>query len=189
MLLNNLYKKELSLQKNQNTCGIASIRNYFCLSFDYAPTEEELWQPAQRIYDRAGTKRKILQDGIGPMAMAQLIKNIGKEKIKKEFKVFMTAQGKIKQLEYFLKEGITPIIHRPFWEGDRDGHYEIVIGTDNNYIYLFNSARWLETSGIHRKTLEDFEKKWWVFEDEKWFLAGYPSNIILPREKFNGRYG
>ena len=182
-------KAGLTLQKNKNTRGIASIRNSFCISFNYSLPELDLWKPAQKIYDDAGIKRKILQDGIGPLAMAKLIKDIGREKLKKEFKVFMTPNGNIKQLEHLLKEGIVPIIHRSFWEGDCGGHYEIVIGTDNKNIYLFNSANDAETSGIYKKTLEDFDKKWWLFEDEKWFLAYYPSNVILPREKFGGKYG
>jgi len=178
----------LALQKHDNTCGIASIRNSLLLSFDYNLSEEELLESAQKIYDDLRMKRRILNDGIGPIAMAKLIRAIGRERLNKELKVFMTPHGNINQLEYFLAINIAPIIHRPFWEGDCDGHYEIIIGTDNSNVYLFNSARDTETSGVHKKTLEDFEKKWWLFEGEKWFLAYYPVDIALSRETFKGGY-
>jgi len=189
MLLNKYNRQKLELQKNENTCGIAAIRNSLSLSFNCGILEEELWFPAQRIYDDAGIKRKILTDGIGPSAMAKLIKNIGQEKIKKELKVFMTPNGNISQLEYFLTGGIAPIIHRPFWEGDHDGHYETVTGIDNNYVYLFNSANKTETSGIHKKTLRDFNEKWWQFDGERWFLAYFSADVALSRTQFRGKYG
>jgi len=167
----------------------SSIRNSLSLSFNCDIPEIELWEPAQRIYDDMGMKRKILRDGIGPMAMAKLIKTIGREKLKKELKVFMTPKGNIQQLEHFLAGGISPIIHRSFLEGDCGGHYETIIGIDNTHIYMFNPANDKETSGVHKKTLKEFDKKWWPFDNERWFLAGYPADVILPLEKFRGRYG
>jgi hypothetical protein len=189
ILLTDYRQHRLTLQKNENTCGIASIRNSFFLSFNCDIPERELWGPAQKIYDDRGMKRKILRDGIGPMAMAELIKNIGREKLKKELKVFMTPRGNIQQLEHFLAGGISPIIHRSFLEGDCGGHYETVIGIDNNYIYMFNPANDSETSGIHKKTLEEFDEKWWPFDNEQWFLAYYLADVILSRKKFKGKYG
>jgi len=182
-------QRRLDLQKNDNTCGLASIRNSLSFSFNCDIPETELWEPAQKIYDDLGSKRKILQDGIGPRAMAKLIKAIGRERLNREFKIFMTSHGEVGQLEYFLERNIAPIIHRPFWEGDQDGHYETVIGMDNSHVYLFNSARETVTSGIHRKTLEEFDKKWWLFDNEKLLLAYYPAGIVLPREKFRRRRG
>ena len=179
--------KNIRLQENSTTCGLASLRNSLLLSYGLNLSESVLLEKAQEIYSRYKKKDLILRDGIGPWGISRLIKENLADIVGISLNVFMTTHGTIEQLEKIIQIGTYPLIHRTFHE-DKEGHYELILGTDQNNVHLHNSARYVNTSGVHTKSRKEFNDKWWDFNGERWFLAHYPANIILPRKQFLGRY-
>lgn len=185
---------KIDSQKGKNTCGLACLRNSFLLSYGKVISERNLRETAQAIYTAYNKKDRIGMDGIGPWGIAKLMHEDLADLTGMDFKVFMTNNGTLDQLEYFLKLGTYPIIHREFHEvrpedqTDPLGHFEMVLKVDKKNVYLHNPAREVRTSGFHVKSRKHFDDKWWDFKGERWFLAHYPVTETLPRKEFNGKY-
>lgn len=185
----------LRLQRSKETCGIAAFKNAFALSLGYGINEKDLWQLTSQIYESLGKPDTPIEEWIGPKPLAMLIKNVGKECLDQNLKVFATREGTLEHLAYLLDKGIAPIIHRRLHE-DLDSnfhsefHYEIVLGVDKS-VYMFNSAWYQDTKGLNHLPKKDFMESWWPngkMGNETWFMAFFPEDIVLPKSKFNGKY-
>jgi hypothetical protein len=193
MPLSKEYKRNLHKLKKQTpgygTCGIIALKNSLLLSYDLDISEEELLFLGQRFYNENRIKRDIKTEGIGPKAIASIAKKIIEQKKRASTKSFSRRMGSIDQLVCLLDRGIVPIIHRPSWEDDLDGHYETFLGLNGQFAYLFNSSNDMQTSGFYKIPSRTFENYWWrnpKFQNERWFMAFYPSSLILPSKVFKG---
>jgi len=157
------------------------------MEFGYEVKEKSLWEYKRRIFNEG------MKNGTQPKQMAELLRRIGKRKLKENLKIFVTRKGNGKQLEYLLSIEALPIIHRGFHEEDGEGHYEVVLGIDRktSSIYLYNSANNVKTSGFYRKSMDEFMRFWWPnpkLGGERWYLVAVERDEKLPSSRFRGKY-
>lgn len=109
---------------------------------------------------------------------------------------FWKEDGKIAELEYFIKQGKPIIVD---WFSEYEGHYSVIIGIDKKYIYLADP----ELGKINKLSLERFKTMWFDFEGPLasrtaiwhigWMLVPSPEKLI-PRpgtgrgQKIKGHY-
>jgi predicted double-glycine peptidase len=101
---------------------------------------------------------------------------------------FWKEDGKIAELEYFIRSGRPIIID---WYSEYEGHYSVIIGIDKKYVYLADP----ETGKINRLLLERFKTVWFDFEGPLasrtarwhigWMLVPSPDKL---EHKINGHY-
>ena len=106
-------------------------------------------------------KRKT---GTKPRQMTEGLKFLG-------YHGFWKENGKIKDLEYFIKLGLPIIVN---WFSCLEGHYSVVVGLEKGNIVLMDP----EIAKARKVPVKVFEKIWWDFERPyakkwhfKWFLV------------------
>ena len=140
-----------------NMCGPASLK--ILLSYyGVDKSEQELAQLANIVPDI----------GIDDKSIARVAKSLG-------FKVQIKNESSFSDIEEWLKRGV-PVIVDWFTRGRSDysdsevadGHYSVVIGLDDKYIYLQDP----EIGAVRKIKREDFIKVWFDF----------PGELIKPNE-------
>jgi len=194
ILSNVRYPEFLKSMKDQgeDSCCINALRSVFRLSFGYPVKEHELNELYERLYNK-----RIAGNGIGPKSIAGLIHYINETELGLEnIKVFMTRNGDYDQLQYFIKRGYLPIIHRHLPKeliasDDPDpSHYEIVFGLDEKHIYGWDSTTDDLRNGFFRVPKLEFLNEMWPVKYngsmERWYLVATQDK--LPRKMFKGKY-
>jgi hypothetical protein len=180
-------KENLAQQINSSFCGLAALENAIKLMFG-----EKISQRSLCKYKYYATENGSMTEGMPPESLALLIHYLDRKIFKRNLKVFVSQHGTISQLSYLLAQNIYPIIHRSFHEGEKEGHYELVLATDNEQkeVCLFNSARRFPTSRVYVKNYQEFTDSWWpnFSNKERWYLAITPESMKLPHDMFKGKY-
>ncbi|MDP1994299.1 MAG: C39 family peptidase, partial [Ignavibacteria bacterium] len=136
---------------HKDMCGPASLKivlNYY----DIDKTEKEL-------ANMAGWKKGL---GIDDKGIKKAAEKLG-------FKVAIKNNSSFKDIEKWLKGGV-PVIVDWFTKGRNDylesetadGHYSVVVGLDNNFIYLQDP----EIGKLRKIKREDFMRVWFDFKGE-----------------------
>ncbi len=136
---------------NMSMCGPASLKIVFAY-YNLEKTEEEL----ARL---CNTNNSF---GTNEVNLRKVAKHFG-------FNVVIKNNSSLKDIEHWITLGV-PVIVDWFTRGRcdytdssiADGHYSVVDGIDNKYIYLQDP----EIGKIRRLELDDFMKVWFDFSGE-----------------------
>ena len=158
-------KKHLKVKPFQETlgagmCGPASLK----IVLDYYGINK-----SEKELARATRTTKIL--GTDAAGLTKAAKQLG-------FKVSVKSNGTFTDIEKWLNKGV-PLIVNWFTRGRKDysdsevadGHYSIVCGIDNEYIYLQDP----EIGGNRKIEKNDFKRVWFDFSGE--FIK--PKELII----------
>lgn len=132
-------------------CGPASLK----IVLDYYG----LVKNEQELAELTGTTRDLGTDDKG---IARAAESLG-------FKVLIKNESNLSNIEEWLNKGV-PVIVDWFTRGREDyppsemadGHYSVVVGLDDNLIYLQDP----ETGGLREISRDDFVKVWFDFSGE-----------------------
>jgi len=149
----NLHLKVKSFQETLNAgmCGPASLK----IVLDYYGVNKS----EKELAKLSGTTKSLGTDVEG---LAKAGKQLG-------FKVSIKNNSSFSDIEKWLAKG-TPVIVDWFTRGRKDytdseiadGHYSVVCGIDNNYIYLQDP----EIGNIRKLERDDFKRVWFDFSGE-----------------------
>ena len=186
-----------------DSCSTASIRTRILLKYGKKIDEPSLWEMNSYRKVKRLRGNGLINDGLGPAEVAEVIKNVENKFFKNEVKLFSTTNGTISQLETYLANKEFPMIVRPWgyapWEvGGLDTHYELVWAVDGENVYLCNSENGARNMGLHSFGHEDF-LEWWAYGHEglgknknthyeRWYAVPVPKNDKLPKDFFKGKY-
>jgi len=175
----------------ENSCGTCCIRTVLLLNYRIMSREQDMWKLMKETLDVKGD----IKDGTSPMQIAGIMRHIhSKEKLtykEKEIgglKFFMSSRGDLGQLKYWTDNGLLPIINRPRHENNWGNHYEVVLGLDKDFVYLYNPANYASTSGFHKRRSEEFMSHWWLntHGNDRWYITAVPETenkrFVLPKK-------
>jgi len=162
-------------QSKPGLCGIAAIRSVLHGQYGVLVSEEEIVKRVCHLYslwDNRNGEKFFRNNGTSPRVMSDCIRSYVAN-----IKVFCSRQGNVATLDRLVDQEIVPVIHTELGdEGDKEGHYMIYRGRNNDTVTVFNPWEWAQFCEYN---VDDFEKMWDV--GEKWYLASMPLSAKIPQ--------